>query len=93
MGEKRRDNNMPGKTMLKNLREDIDATIARDPAARSPLEVVLLYPGFQAVLFHKIAHACWRRGWRLVGRWLSQFARWFTGIEIHPGASIGRRFV
>jgi len=92
MGEKRRDNNMPGKTMLKNLREDIDATIARDPAARSALEVVLLYPGFQAVLFHRIAHACWRRGWRLLGRWLSQFSRWVTGIEIHPGARIGRRF-
>ncbi len=83
---------MPGETMLKNLREDIDATIARDPAARSALEVVLLYPGFQAVLFHRIAHACWRRGWRLFGRWLSQFSRWITGIEIHPGARIGRRF-
>jgi serine O-acetyltransferase len=78
--------------MLKNLREDIAATIARDPAARSPLEVVLLYPGFQAVLFHRMAHGLWRGGWRLLGRWLSQVGRWTTGIEIHPGARIGRRF-
>ncbi len=78
--------------MFNNLREDIDATISRDPAARSALEVVLLYPGFQAVMAHRLAHACWRRGWRLLGRWISQFARWWTGIEIHPGARIGRRF-
>jgi serine O-acetyltransferase len=78
--------------MFKSLREEIDATIARDPAARSALEVVLLYPGFQAVMAHHLAHACWRRGWHLLGRWISQVARWFTGIEIHPGARIGRRF-
>jgi len=81
-----------GETMFKNLREDIDATIARDPAARSSIEVVLLYPGFQAVLAYRLANALWRRGWRLLGRWVSQFARWLTGIEIHPGATIGRRF-
>lgn len=84
---------MTGKTMLKNLLDDIDATIARDPAARSRLEVILLYPGFQALVFHRIAHGCWCRGWRSLGRWLSQFSRWVTGIEIHPGANIGRRFV
>jgi len=83
---------MTDRSMLKNLREDIDASIARDPAARSALEVVLLYPGFQAVLAHRLAHACWNRGWRLLGRWISQLARWLTGIEIHPGAKIGRRF-
>ena len=83
---------MTDRSMLKNLREDIDASIARDPAARSALEVVLLYPGFQAVLAHRMAHACWIRGWCLLGRWLSQLARWLTGIEIHPGAKIGRRF-
>ena len=77
--------------MLKNLREDIDATIARDPAARSRLEEVLLYPGFQAVLLHRFAHGCWTHGWRLLGRTISQFSRWVTGIEIHPGARIGRR--
>ncbi len=79
--------------MLKNLREDVDAIIARDPAAKSRLEVVLLYPGFQALLFHRVAHALWQRGWHLFGRWVSQFGRWMTGIEIHPGATIGRRFV
>jgi len=79
-------------TMLKNLREDIDATIARDPAARSRLEVVLIYPGFQAITPHRIAHACWRWGWRLLGRTISQFSRWTTGVDIHPGAVIGRRF-
>ena len=78
--------------MLKNLREDIDAMIARDPAARSRLEVVLLYPGFQAVMLHRVAHACWAGGWRILGRSISQFGRWVTGIEIHPGARIGRRF-
>ncbi len=78
--------------MFKNLREDIDAMIARDPAARSRLEVVLLYPGFQAVMFHRTAHVCWRGGWRILGRWISQLGRWLTGIEIHPGAKIGRRF-
>ncbi|MCG8358479.1 MAG: serine O-acetyltransferase [Kiloniellales bacterium] len=83
---------MTGHSMFNNLREDIDATISRDPAARSGLEVVLLYPGFQAVLAYRVAHACWRRGWRFLGRWISQLARWWTGIEIHPGARIGRRF-
>ena len=82
---------MLGQILLKNLREDIDATIARDPAARSRLEVVLLYPGFQSVLFYRLANVLWRRGWHLMGRWLSQFARWLTGIEIHPGAQIGHR--
>ncbi len=77
--------------MLKNLREDIDATIARDPAARSKLEVVLLYPGFQAVLLHRVAHGCWKHRWHLLGRTISQFSRWVTGIEIHPAARIGRR--
>lgn len=78
--------------MFKLLREEIDATMARDPAARSRLEVVLCYPGFQAMLFHRPANACWRHGWHLLGRWLSQFGRAVTGIEIHPGATIGRRF-
>lgn len=78
--------------MFKKLREDIDAMIARDPAARSRLEVALLYPGFQAVLFYRISHAFWVRDWRFIGRAISQFGRWITGIEIHPGAKIGRRF-
>ena len=78
--------------MFKSLRQEIEATIARDPAARSALEVVLLYPGFQAVAFHRLSHAFWQRRWFLIGRWISQFARWLTGIEIHPGAKIGKRF-
>ncbi len=78
--------------MFENLREDIDAMIARDPAARSRFEVVLLYPGFQALLIYRLSHALWVRGWRILGRALSQFGRWVTGIEIHPGAVIGRRF-
>jgi serine O-acetyltransferase len=77
--------------LLKTLREEIDATIARDPAARSRLEVVLCYPGFQAVMFYRAAHYFWRRGWRLLGRFLSHCGRVLTGIEIHPGARIGRR--
>src|SRR5690554_2772278 len=78
--------------MFKTLRAEIDAVMARDPAARSRLEVVLCYPGFQAVLFYRLAHACWRRKLYLLGRMISQFARWVTGIEIHPGAKIGERF-
>jgi len=77
--------------IFKTLREDIDSIIARDPAARSRLEVVICYPGFQAILLHRFAHAAWQRGWRLTGRFLSQFGRWMSGIEIHPGATIGRR--
>jgi serine O-acetyltransferase len=78
--------------MFKTLREDIDATMARDPAARSRFEVALCYPGFQALLIYRLSSAVWRRGFRLTGRWLSQVGRTFTGIEIHPGATIGRRF-
>src|ERR1700745_938973 len=77
--------------LLKNLREEIDATLTRDPAARSRLEVVLCYPGFHALLFYRAAHAAWVRGWRLLGRFLSHMGRVLTGIEIHPGAIIGRR--
>jgi serine O-acetyltransferase len=77
--------------IFKTLRAEIDSMMARDPAARSRLEVVLTYPGFQAVMFHRLAHAAWRRGLRLTARFIANFARWTTGIEIHPGARIGRR--
>ena len=77
--------------LFRNLRDEIDATLARDPAARSRLEVVLCYPGFQALLFYRLAHWFWRRGWRLAGRFVSHLGRCATGIEIHPGARIGRR--
>src|SRR6201987_201751 len=77
--------------LLKNLREQIDATLARDPAARSRLEVVLCYPGFHALLYHRFAHFLWRRGWLLAGRFASHIGRVLTGIEIHQGARIGKR--
>jgi serine O-acetyltransferase len=74
------------------LRADVDAVFERDPAARSRLEVVLCYPGIHALIFHRIGHALWRRGWKLSGRFVSQVGRFLTGIEIHPGAVIGKRF-
>lgn len=77
--------------IFKRFREEIDAIMARDPAARSRLEVVLCYPGFHAIVFHSLAHGAWQRGWFFLGRFLSQTARWLTGIEIHPGAKLGRR--
>ena len=74
------------------LREDLDTARRRDPAARSGLEVALGYPGVHAVWAHRVAHRMWREpGLRLPARLLSQFARFLTGIEIHPGAQIGRR--
>ena len=77
---------------LSELRDDIRATMARDPAARSSLEVVLFYPGFHARLAHRAAHAMHIRGVPLVPRGLMHFTRFVTGIEIHPGAVIGPRF-
>jgi serine O-acetyltransferase len=77
--------------LFKNLRDEIDATLARDPAARSRLEVVLCYPGFQALLFYRLGHWLWQHGWHLAGRFVSHLGRVATGIEIHPGARIGRR--
>ena len=79
--------------VFKWFREDIDAYLDRDPAARSRLEVILFYPGFHALVFYRLAHGAWMGGWRMVGRLLSTVARVLTGIEIHPGATIGRRFV
>ena len=77
--------------LLKNLRDEIDATLARDPAARSRLEVVLCYPGFHALVYHRLAHWLWEHGWLLAGRFISHLGRTLTGIEIHPGARIGKR--
>lgn len=78
--------------IFKRLVEEIDAIMARDPAARSRLEVVFCYPGFHAVVLHWPASWAWRHRWWLVGRFISHVARVATGIEIHPGAKIGRRF-
>lgn len=77
--------------MFKHLREEIDGIIARDPAARSRVEVALCYPGLHARLIHRVAHWLWTHRRLFLGRALSQFGRWLTGIEIHPGATIGRR--
>ncbi len=78
-------------TLIGRAREDIAAARLRDPAARNGLEIALLYPGLHAVWSYRIAHALWMRGLRLPARALSQVTRWLTGIEIHPGARIGRR--
>ncbi|AND17503.1 serine O-acetyltransferase EpsC [Rathayibacter tritici] len=77
--------------MLARLREDVRTAQERDPAARSAVEVVFAYPGVHAIWVHRVAHAWWRRGLRLPARLLSQAARAATGVEIHPGATIGRR--
>ncbi|MFK4760606.1 serine O-acetyltransferase EpsC [Microbacterium sp. ZW T5_45] len=79
-------------SMIGRMREDIAAAKLRDPAARGSAEVALLYPGLHAIWAHRVSHALWRRGLRLPARAGSQIARWLTGIEIHPGATIGRRF-
>ncbi|MGC9238438.1 MAG: serine O-acetyltransferase [Acidithiobacillus sp.] len=73
-------------------REEMNAIFARDPAARTRLEILLTYPGVHALLVYRLAHALWVRGWRLPARLLSAFGRWATGIEIHPGAVIGKAF-
>ena len=78
--------------MLSPIREQIDTVFRRDPAARSVLEIVLCYPGFHAVLLHRLAHGVYRQGWFTLARVISQLSRFLTGIEIHPGATIGRRF-
>jgi len=75
------------------LREVVAIYRRRDPAARSNIEVLLCYPGLHAVLWHKLAHGLWRRRLYLPGRMVSYVSRWLTGIEIHPGARIGRRLI
>jgi serine O-acetyltransferase len=77
--------------MFSQLQEDISSIIERDPAARSRWEVLTCYPGLHAVVMHRWANACWRAGFKWLGRFISHIARGLTGIEIHPGATIGRR--
>ncbi|AJE02609.1 serine O-acetyltransferase [Geobacter pickeringii] len=77
--------------MFARLREDIQSVQERDPAARSALEVFFCYPGLHAIWFHRFSHWCWRHEFFFLGRFLSHLGRFFTGIEIHPGATIGRR--
>src|SRR5690606_13861411 len=78
--------------MFKRMREDIQSVFHRDPAARNTFEVLTCYPGLHAVWLHRLAHWLWRRGLKLLARLVSHISRWLTGIEIHPGAKIGRRF-
>ncbi|MFV0665485.1 serine O-acetyltransferase [Denitromonas sp.] len=77
--------------MFSRLREDINSVMSRDPASRSALEVLTCYPGVHALMFHRLAHAAWTRKFYWLGRFISHISRWLTGIEIHPGAVIGRR--
>jgi serine O-acetyltransferase len=77
--------------MFERIKADIDCILERDPAARTRWEVLTCYPGFHAVWMHRVAHACWQGGFKWLGRWLSHWNRWLTGIEIHPGALIGNR--
>ncbi|MCI6530575.1 MAG: serine O-acetyltransferase [Mesosutterella sp.] len=77
--------------MFERIREDIRTINERDPAARGTLDVLLSYPGFHAVQFWRLSHWCWIQGWWTLARWISHVARFLTGIEIHPGAKIGRR--
>jgi len=78
--------------MFKDIGQDLRAVFERDPAARSRVEVILTYAGFQALMFHRIAHRLWMMKLRLLGRLVAQFSRWITGVEIHPGATIGHGF-
>ena len=78
--------------MLKSLREYLTSVFQRDPAARSVFELLTVYPGVHALAFHRLSHRLWCWHLRWLARWLALAARWLTGIEIHPGAKIGRRF-
>jgi serine O-acetyltransferase len=78
--------------MFARLKEEIAVVFERDPAARTTWEIITCYPGFHAMLFHRIAHRLWNLGLKWLARLISHIARWLTGIEIHPGAKIGRRF-
>jgi len=77
--------------MFRRIREDIQCVFERDPAARSVWEVITCYPGFHALQLHRISHGLWRSGLRWLARFCSHVTRFLTGIEIHPGARIGRR--
>ena len=78
--------------MLKRIKEDVYSVFERDPAARTVFEVLTNYPGLHAIWWHRISHKLWTNNWKWLARMVSTFARWLTGVEIHPGATIGRRF-
>ena len=77
--------------LFRRLRSDIQCILERDPAARSTFEVLTCYPGLHAVVLHRPAHWCWNHGFKWLGRFISHLSRFFTGIEIHPGATLGER--
>jgi serine O-acetyltransferase len=81
-----------GWAMFERMKEDINAVFDRDPAARSALEVFFCYPGLHAVWFHRVSHWFWTHEYFFIARLISHMGRFFTGIEIHPGATIGRKF-
>jgi serine O-acetyltransferase len=78
--------------ILNDIRADFRSVFERDPAARNSLEVIVAYPGFQAIVSHRFAHRLWKKNFKFVARVMSQLSRFFTGIEIHPGALIGKGF-
>ncbi len=78
--------------MLDKIKEEINCVFDRDPAAQSVFEIVTTYPGVHALVIHHLAHFCWLHRLKWLGRFISHIGRWLTGIEIHPGAQIGRRF-
>ncbi|HKK96172.1 MAG TPA: serine O-acetyltransferase [Anaerovoracaceae bacterium] len=76
---------------IRDIRDDLRAAVERDPAARNVFEVLLCYPGVWAIIFHKLTHFLFVHKLKFIARWISQLIRWFTGVEIHPGATIGKR--
>ena len=78
--------------MFSRIKEDIKSVFDRDPAARNTFEVLTNYPGMHAIWIHRLSNKLWRNNWKLIARLLSTFSRWLTGVEIHPGATLGRRF-
>jgi len=78
--------------MFSRIKEDIKSVFDRDPAARNTFEVLTNYPGMHAIWIHRLSHKLWLHNWKLLARLLSTFSRWLTGVEIHPGATLGRRF-
>ncbi|KMP11492.1 serine acetyltransferase [Candidatus Nitromaritima sp. SCGC AAA799-A02] len=78
--------------MLKQIKEDVEVAIEKDPAARHFWEVLLLYPGVHALIGYRVAHGLWTYNFKFLARFISYFMRWLTGIEIHPAAKIGKRF-
>ncbi|WP_260294427.1 serine O-acetyltransferase [Sedimenticola hydrogenitrophicus] len=81
-----------GDSVWRSIGEDIACVFERDPAARTRLEIITTYPGVHAIMLYRIAHRLWRRGWRYLPRLISYVGRIWTGVDIHPGATIGRRF-